>query len=689
MSTKKTTKKKTSTYGADSITVLEGLEPVRKRPGMYIGTTGPDGLHHLIWEGFDNARDEAMSGFADIVEVALLPNNQIRVVDNGRGIPVEKHKATKLSALETIMTTLHAGGKFDNESYKVSGGLHGVGVSVVNALSVYAKAEVHSDKGYYVQEYSRGKRKNAVKRIGDTKKRGTVITFEPDQEIFKEIAFDYKRVITHLRQQAYLVKGMRLTVLDLRDIPIQELNINGDFYLSDNGYNAPSMSFYFEGGLRSLITFYNQHQKPVHKNVFYCEKLDIDENVVSVEMALQYVDDISSRITAFANNTYNAEGGTHLTGFKTALTRSINTYARKANLLKESDDNFTGDDVLEGVTAAISVKLREVQFEGQTKAKLGSMEAQSAVQSVFGEFFMSFLEEHPEDAKQIINKSILALKARKAAKAAKDSVLRKGALDGMTLPGKLADCQTKKANESELFIVEGDSAGGSAKMGRDRRTQAILPLRGKILNVERARLDKMLASDSVKDLVVALGTAIGDVFNLEKLRYHKIIIATDADVDGAHIRTLLLTLFFRHFRELIDHGYLYIAKPPLYKITQGKNVHYAYIEEEKVKILKDLDVPTEVVESLEEQDDSSPEDELETQSKKAKKVNIQRYKGLGEMNPEELWETSMNPENRVLKQVTIENAEAAHQIFTTLMGTDVAARRSFIQSNAKTAQLDI
>ncbi len=683
MAQKKSTKK--SGYGADSITVLEGLEPVRKRPGMYIGTTGPDGLHHLIWEVFDNGRDEAMSGFANKVEVVLLPNNRIRVADNGRGIPVDKHKLTKVSALETIMTTLHAGGKFDSDTYKVSGGLHGVGVSVVNALSVYAKAEVHRDGGKYVQEYSIGKKKNNVKKVGTSKLHGTIITFEPDAEIFNEITFDFKKIVSHLRQQAYLVKGMHLSIIDLRGFEEKDIDLDNVFFLQDLRLNAPSMTFYFEGGLKSLITFYNHHQKPLHKNIFYCEKLDIDENVVSVEIALQYVNDISSRITAFANNIYNAEGGTHLTGFKTALTRSLNTYARKAKILKENDDNFTGDDVLEGLTAVISVKLKEVQFEGQTKAKLGSMEAQGAVQAVFNDYFTSFLEEHPDDAKAIINKSILALKARKAAKAAKDSVLRKGALDGMTLPGKLADCQTKKAEESELFIVEGDSAGGSAKMGRDRRTQAILPLRGKILNVERARLDRMLSSDSIKDLVVALGTAIGDVFNIEKLRYHKIIIATDADVDGAHIRTLLLTLFFRHFAEVIEGGYLYIAQPPLYKITKGKEVHYAYIEEEKVEILRKMGVNEDEIEEETEEDE---EGEVKKQ-KKQTKVNVQRYKGLGEMNPEELWETTMNPEHRVLKQVLVEDAEEAHNVFDTLMGTDVSARKSFIQTNAKLAQIDI
>jgi len=689
---KKQEKSSSKGYGADAITVLEGLEPVRKRPGMYIGTTGPDGLHHLIWEVFDNSRDEAMGGFANDIEVALLPGNRIRVADNGRGIPVDVHKQTKVSALETIMTTLHAGGKFGGEGYKVSGGLHGVGVSVVNALSVYTRADVYRDGGHYMQEYVRGKRKAAVKKLRASKEQGTVITFEPDSEIFKEIQFDWQKVVHHLRQQAYLVKQLRITVLDLRKADIDEKEIQTTFYLKDLLLDVPTMTFYFEGGLRSLITFYNNHQTPLHKNIFYCEKADVDTNVVSVEIALQYVDDISSRISTFANNTYNSEGGTHLTGFKTALTRSINAYARKANLLKESEDNFTGDDVLEGLTAVVSVKLKEIQFEGQTKAKLGSVEAQSAVQSVFGDTFTAFLEEHPDDAKAIINKSILALKARKAAKAAKDSVLRKGALDGMTLPGKLADCQTRKAELAELFIVEGDSAGGSAKMGRDRNTQAILPLRGKILNVERARLDRMLASEEIKALVVALGTAIGDVFDVSKLRYHKIIVATDADVDGAHIRTLLLTLFFRHFFPLIEAGHIYVAQPPLYKISKGKESFYAYDDGEKAKILKSMgveDADSTIDETPDEQVENVDQDEDEAPTKKTPKVGIQRYKGLGEMNPEELWETTMNPANRVLKKVTVEDATEANKVFDTLMGTDVAARKSFIQTNARLAELDI
>ena len=647
-------------YTAEAITVLEGLEPVRKRPGMYIGTTGPDGLHHLITEIFDNSRDEAMGGFANDIEIVLLPKNRVRVVDNGRGVPVDIHKQSKVSALETIMTTLHAGGKFDDKSYKVSGGLHGVGASVVNALSIFCEVIVHRDAGIYYQEYKQGKRKAAVKKIGKSNLHGTIVAFEPDAEIFKEgIIFDFNRVVNHMRQQAYLVKGLRISVVDARAFS-EPIDLADVFYFRELGLDLPSQSFYFEGGLMSLITFYNKIFKPIHKNIFYVEKSG--EGAESVEVALQYVDDISSRILPFANNIYNSEGGTHLTGFKTALTRTLNNYAKKNNLIKNGEDNFTGDDVLEGLTAAISIKLREVQFEGQTKAKLGSMEAQSAVSAIFGDALAAFLEEKPDDARAIINKVTLALKARKAAKAAKDSVLRKGALEGMTLPGKLADCQSNDPAESELFVVEGDSAGGSAKTGRDRRIQAILPLRGKILNIERARLDKMLASEQIKNLVVALGTAIGDTFDLSRLRYHKVIIATDADVDGAHIRTLLLTLLYRHFRPLIDGGFIYIAQPPLYKIKKGKEIFYAYSDDEKNKIIG-----------------KSAESEF----------SIQRYKGLGEMNAEELWETTMDPARRVLKKVTVEDAQEADKVFEILMGEDVSARKSFIQSNAKLANLDI
>ncbi|MDO8572333.1 MAG: DNA topoisomerase subunit B [bacterium] len=681
-------------YGAEDIVVLEGLEPVRKRPGMYIGSTGVDGLHHLIWEIFDNSRDEAMGGFANHIEVALLSNNRVRVVDNGRGIPVDMHKKTKVSALETIMTTLHAGGKFEGKSYKVSGGLHGVGASVVNALSVYTKVEVHRDGGVYMQEYVRGKRKAAVKKVGTTKFTGTIVTFEPDAEIFSEITWNWNQIINHMRQQAYLVKGLRLGVIDAREHG-RDLNEKA-VYLSIEHLEVSSFTFYFEGGLVSLVEHYNRLLSPVHKNIFYIEK---EFENVHVEVALQYVDDISSRELAFANNTYNAEGGMHVTGFRTALTRRLNEYIKKSNLLKDEKEALTADDVREGLTVAISVKLPEIQFEGQTKAKLGSVEARGAVERIFGEAFGNFLEEKPDDARAIIGKVILAFRARKAAKAAKDSVLRKGALEGMTLPGKLADCQTNDASESELFIVEGDSAGGSSKQGRDRRTQAVLPLRGKILNVERARLDKMLASKEIKSLVIALGTAIGDTFDIEKLRYHKIIIATDADVDGAHIRTLLLTLFFRYFRQLVDAGNIFVAQPPLYKIKRGKEITYAYSDSEKSKILgKDADTmqdtsetPSDDAETEEEEGEEgeTPENTGKKESKKSTKITIQRYKGLGEMNPEELWETTMNPATRILKQVTIDDAQEADRVFDTLMGEDVSSRKSFIQSNAKLANLDI
>ena len=689
---------KKDSYGADSIQILEGLEPVRKRPGMYIGTTGLDGLHHLIWEIFDNSRDEAMGGFANHIEVALLPGNRIRVTDNGRGIPVDIHKQTKVSALETIMTTLHAGGKFGGEDggYKVSGGLHGVGASVVNALSIYCKVVVHKDGGEYMQEYSQGKKKALVKKIGNTKLTGTIVTFEPDKAIFPDITFDFEKIVGHLRQQAYLVKGLRITVIDAREY-VGKIKEDEVFNIVELGLDLPSMSFYFEGGLLSLVTFYNHDFKPIHKNVFYVEKKTNEYE--SVEVSLQYVDDISSRILPFANNIYTAEGGTHVTGFKTALTRTLNTYGRKNNLIKEGDDNFTGDDVLEGLTAVISVKLREIQFEGQTKAKLGTVEAQASVNTVFSEAFNYFLEENPDDAKAIINKVVLALKARKAAKAAKDSVLRKGALEGMTLPGKLSDCQSKSASESEIFIVEGDSAGGTAKAGRDRKTQAILPLRGKILNIERARLDRMLESEQIRNIVVALGTAIGDTFDLSKLRYHKIIIAADADVDGAHICTLILTLFYRFFRPLIDGGYIYIAQPPLYKIKIGKEIHYVYTEPEMeifkkkngLDNVKADDITPVDNEPVEAEEDSEEETKKGKKDDKPKtpKVSIQRYKGLGEMNAEELWETTMDPARRILKQVTIADTVAADKVFDMLMGSDVPSRKSFIQSNATKATIDI
>ena len=636
-------------YTAEAIMVLEGLDPVRKRPGMYIGSTGIDGLHHLIWEVLDNSIDEAMAGCAKNIKVTLFPNHRVKITDDGRGIPIDTHKQTKKSALETVLTTLHAGGKFGGTGYKVSGGLHGVGVSVVNALSSYLRAEVCRDGALWAQEYQRGKPKTKVQKISKCEGSGTTIIFEPDKDIFsaekdgKLPDYDKKRILERLRQQAYLTKAIKISFSDER---------------LENKSEHFSYSFYFEGGVASYINHINDGLNPKHDNIFYVQKESDD---IIVEISLQYVDDLQARILGFANNIYNPDGGMHITGFQTALTRSLNSYARKNSFLKESEDNLTGEDVREGLTAIVALKLKNPQFEGQTKAKLGNPEARTVVESVFGESFSGFLEERPQDARAILEKVILALKARKAAKAAKDIILRKGALEGLALPGKLADCQSKNAEESELFIVEGDSAGGSAKQARDRRYQAILPLRGKILNVERARLDKMLTSNEIKALVIALGAAIAENFDISKLRYHRIVIMTDADVDGAHIRTLLLTLFYRYYFPLIQQGYIYIAQPPLYKVQKGKESFYAYSDAEKDKIAKGFDAP-----------------------------NIQRYKGLGEMNPEQLWETTMDPKNRILLQVTIEDAKESDKIFDILMGDEVAPRKLFIQTHAKAVKnLDI
>ena len=678
-------KKPEGSYTAEDISVLEGLEPVRKRPGMYIGSTGPDGLHHLIKEIFDNSRDEAMAGFCDHIEVALLPDGSVRVADNGRGIPVDLHKQTKVSALETIMTTLHAGGKFGgkDKGYVVSGGLHGVGASVVNALSTNTRVVVHRDGGVHVQQYERGKPKAAVKKIGKSDKHGTIVTFKADPEIFNEIKYSWPRIVGHYREQAYLVPRLRVTLIDAREYD-GKLDADEVYYLHDEMLSVPSMTFYFEGGIKSLVEHYSIGQKPIHKNIFYTSR---EHGEMLIEVSLRYVDDINTKILGFANNISTPGGGMHVTGFKTALTRQLNNYNKANKVLKESDSGITGDDVLEGLVAVVSLKMGpEIQFEGQTKDKLGNPEARGAVETTFGEAFAQFLEENPDDAKIILNKAALALRARNAAKAAKDSILRKGALEGFTLLGKLADCQTKLAEEGELFIVEGDSAGGSGKQGRDRRIQAILPLRGKILNVEKARLDKILANNEVKSLIIALGTSIGETFDISKLRYHKIIIATDADVDGAHIRTLILTLFYRFLRPVIEVGHMFIAQPPLYKIKKGKEIAYAFTDDEKASILKGWGVKDAEIQEDETGEDSDAEEES---PKKTNKVHVQRYKGLSEMNPEELWETTMDPERRVLKKVTIDDAAEADRMFDILMGGEVAPRKAFIQSNAKMAQLDI
>ena len=580
---------------------------------------------------------------------------------------------------------LHAGGKFGGDSgYKVSGGLHGVGSSVVNALSVYMRAEVHRDGQVHMQEYSCGKPQAKVKVIGKTSERGTVITFEPDIEIFKEIKFSWNRIVDRLREQAYLAKGLRVTIIDAREYT-GKLDLAGVTYMKNLGLENPSMSFCFEGGLVSMVAALNLGQKKVQSKIFHVDK---EVGDINVEIALQYVDDISSRILPFANHISTPEGGMHLTGFKTALTRLINNYNKEKKVLKDGE-TFDGGDVLEGLTAVVTVKMPEIQFEGQTKTKLGSPEARGAVETVFGEAFGLFLEENPDEAKAILQKAVLALRARKAAKAAKDSILRKGALEGFTLPGKLSDCQSgTKSEDAEIFIVEGDSAGGTAKQGRDKKTQAILPLKGKPLNVERARLDRMIGNEEIKSIVIALGTSIGETFDISKIRYQKIVIATDADVDGAHIRTLLLTLFYRHLPEVISNGYLYIAQPPLYKIKKGKEIAYAYTDDEKDMYIKNMGGE---VASGEEFDTDEDSDETETKekAKRVTKINVQRYKGLGEMNAEELWETTMDPARRIMKQVTVDDALDADRTFETLMGDDVPSRKAFIQSNAKMVELDI
>lgn len=662
--------KKADAYGADEITVLEGLDPVRKRPGMYIGSTSATGLHHLIWEIVDNCIDEAMAGHADTIEVSLLPDRMVSVSDNGRGIPVEKHKTTGVSTLETVLTVLHAGGKFGGGGYKVSGGLHGVGSSVVNALSEYLRAEIHRDGKMWMQEYKIGKPQKPAKAIGDSKKTGTTIIFKPDASIFTELEYNWGKILDRLRQQSYLTRGITMILHDKRE-----------------GHREKDYKFYFEGGVKSYVRALNRNKTVKNEKVFYIEK-EIENS--KVEVSLQYNDEYNEMLLAFANNIHNPEGGTHVVGFRTALTRTLNTYARGQNLLKEKDENLTGEDVREGLTGVVSVKLTDPQFEGQTKGKLGNAEMKTYVEQIFGDAFSTFLEENPKEGEAIIGKCILSAQARIAARTARATILRKGALEGMTLPGKLADCSSRKAEECELYIVEGDSAGGSAKQGRDRKFQAILPLRGKILNVERARLDKMLANNEIKNLVIAMGTNIDDQFDLSKLRYHRIIIMTDADVDGAHIRTLLLTLFYRHFQALVTNGHLYIAQPPLYQVKKGTTAKYAYSDSEKDSIVKELGGDVAEVVETESGEDTEEEIEEKASKKTPPKINIQRYKGLGEMNPEQLWETTMDPAQRIMKQVTVEDAARADEIFDMLMGGDVAPRKHFIQTHAKAVEnLDI
>lgn len=676
--------KKAKAYTADQITVLEGLEPVRKRPGMYIGNTAKEGFHHMLKEIVDNAIDEAMAGHATRVDINIHKDNSVTVRDNGRGIPVDVHKQTKKSALETVLTVLHAGGKFGGEAsgYKVSGGLHGVGASVVNALSEYLRAEVRIDGKIYTQEYKRGKPQGKLKTEGkvspkDEWQRGTQITYKADAEIFTETEFDLKQVLDHYRQQCYLTKGVHLVIKDDR-----------------NGF---SYQYYFEGGLVSYIKHMNRN-KTVKNQPMYVTKT-VDE--VMVEVAVQYTDEFAETVMTFANNIHTNEGGMHLTGFRSALTRALNNYGVKQGYFKDSDKlSVTGEDMREGLTAIISVKLPNPQFEGQTKAKLGNAEVRGIVETVVGEALEFWLEEHPADAGKILEKVLLAAKARMAARAARDAVIRKGVLEGLSLPGKLADCSESDPSLCEIYIVEGDSAGGTAKQGRDRNTQAILPLRGKVLNVERARLDKMLANQEIKNLVIAMGGGIGEQFNIENMRYHRIILMADADVDGSHIRTLLLTLFYRHFPDVIRRGYLYIAQPPLFKVQHGKSAEYAFSEKQRNEVIERFLQEAKDRKAAKSKKDK---DELESEIKEIveaapeqsgevniKGVTVQRYKGLGEMNAEQLWETTMDPKTRRMLQVTIDDAEKANKIFEVLMGDEVAARKNFIQTHAKTVKnLDI
>nr|WP_330387052.1 DNA topoisomerase (ATP-hydrolyzing) subunit B [Acidaminobacter hydrogenoformans] len=621
-------------YNAEQIQVLEGLEPVRKRPGMYIGTTSLRGLHHLVYEIVDNSIDEALAGYCSHIDVVIGADNTIMVSDNGRGMPVDMHTKSNKPAVEVIHTVLHAGGKFGGGGYKVSGGLHGVGASVVNALSEWMIVEVKRNGKIYKIEFSRGKTTSELSIIGETDETGSKTTFKPDDIIFDETVFDFQTLEYRLREMAFLNKGIKITLTDER--------ID----------SAKKSVFYYEGGIKEFVAYLNKNRTSIHDNVIYREA-QIDGN--TAEIAVQYTDGYTENIYTFANNINTHEGGTHLSGFKSALTKGINDYARKKGFLKEKEENLTGEDIREGITAIISVKLSEPQFEGQTKTKLGNNDIRGVVESIASDMFSEYLEENPNEGKVICEKCIRASKAREAARKARELTRRKGLLDGMTLPGKLADCSERDPSKTEVYIVEGDSAGGSAKQGRDRATQAILPLRGKILNVEKANFSRIFNSAEIRAMITAFGCGIGDEFDVEKLRYHKIMIMTDADVDGAHIRTLLLTFFFRYMRPLIEEGYIYIAQPPLYKISKGKSIQYAYSDQELQKILEES----------------------------GRNVDIQRYKGLGEMNPEQLWETTMDPEARIILRVGIDDAVEADMIFSTLMGEKVDPRREFIEENAR------
>ncbi|MFR9302101.1 MAG: DNA topoisomerase (ATP-hydrolyzing) subunit B [Fenollaria massiliensis] len=630
-------------YNAGSIQVLEGLEPVRKRPGMYIGSTGTKGLHHCVMEVMDNSIDEVLAGRADTVKVVIYKDGSISIEDNGSGIPVEVHPKTGKSTLETVLTVLHAGGKFNNDAYKVSGGLHGVGVSCVNALSEWLIATVKRSGHIYEQHFARGKAQGDIQVVGDTKESGTTIQFMPDSEIFDTTEFSKEVLVTKFREVAFLNKGVRITLIDEREEEPQE------------------EVFHYEGGIKSFVEYINRSKNAISEDIIYFDKSMED---CELEIAMQYTDGYSENVLTFANNIHTTEGGYHLTGFRNALTRALNDYGRKANIIKEKEDNLSGDDAREGLTAIVSVKLKEPQFEGQTKSKLGNSEVQGIVNTTCYQELIDYFELHPQEAKKIIEKAISAQRAREAARKARDlSRGKRSVLDNTTLPGKLADCQSNDNTETEIFIVEGDSAGGSAKQGRDRKFQAILPLRGKILNVEKARLDRILAYEEIKAMITAFGTGIDTEFNIEKLRYGKIIIMTDADVDGAHIRTLLLTFFFRHMRELVDDGHIYIAQPPLYMVSKNRKEYYVYDDDELEALLKEIGRDN---------------------------YTIQRYKGLGEMNPEQLWETTMDPEHRILLRVNVDDAVNADEIFSMLMGDKVEPRREFIEKNAKYASnLDI